>query len=270
MIHEHVQMIDIDQFHWHNLAHIGKRDDLLAKTKRSWLMLIVDGDRTLKAVHSEKGTLLGYQLPAGYSLSKVKNEIEVDTVWKLERGFVRDIFRKFQGGFPHDVDYLLQLLLFRNTLAGAIGTSIVREPPLVRKPIEYDRIVKQINGMWPDGTSIAFYVKAKDHIHTSLILRKRSGEIDLMTTHDALRGTDIDPKISLHDFANVTTRAIEKTIGRVFAGIFMDKAVLPELRASKRKPRTFYNAMVAGEVILKNVPLRHRVFLHIGRLIGKI
>jgi hypothetical protein len=88
-------------------------------------------------------------------------------------------------------DFLAQGLAALRLLRNAESDSLIFEPRLFGDlPIPtYDAVQRSFNQMLPDDKTLVFYLIDQGRVWTSLIARKRAGDIDLITTHQGIEKT---------------------------------------------------------------------------------
>lgn len=182
MISRDIAVMDVHPDHWTNLI----RGPLAKKPGQGagWLMLIHHDNRVIHAVLGGKPRrdLLGQPVD---DLAALRQRFRASRVVCIEKDFLRRTHTRFDSGLTYDMDYIEQLLTMIAAFRKERGSGLRMDPPSPPGPVPPFSLVQFIfNRLWPDNTSILLYVidEDKETIWTSLILRKRRGDLDLLTT----------------------------------------------------------------------------------------
>jgi hypothetical protein len=225
-----VRISDVDGAHWVNLLALMRRTNVV---RRGWLIVFVDPatddgvpPRVVRALRSGAGEIdpatvewHGPDTP----LDELKRAHEVDRVIVLEDGALPSLFHDAEGKLDAGMDYVEQILTVLRAGRDKMGRGLWVEPrTLSRFPIpSYPSVQATFDRLWPDGKTLVFYVLDGDDVHTSLILGKRGGDIDLVTTHAALAA---DVKIGRgwrREYKDVLT-AVKDRFGPAHLALFLD------------------------------------------------
>ena len=254
MLDENVLAVDIDADHWKRLV------DLLSPSlseRPTILLLIVEEGVCLKAIHSVIGAIRRFDYGIG-DLEEIRSRTQVDYVARVGRDFFQEAFAAGQRPVRFDDDYVKQLADLYNGVIGYTGENLhwYPERPIAVRPIRYDKIQKTFNKLMPDGRILLFCVVDQGMPYTSLILGKRTGDISLITTFDAVAQTDepFDPDEELDDAIEL----VETNFEKVFMAVVIEKSALEELRAGRR-PLTYLKAALKhGRAWIKPMPFKVR------------
>jgi hypothetical protein len=266
MLSADVQMLDLNPYH---LRHLW---DALFPARRRQLILILEGERVLKAFDTESGLrpdLRGMPAadPEGLA-ARLYAGSAIDQVLLLERQALDDYFVTAHRLYDPDLDG--DAYLQRMRLALDDESRFVRFPPEPRglhlAGVAYDTWVS-LAGQAPDGQTVVLGVFDSGDLWASLILRLNAGQVTLVTTSDALEVAAIDPVAvplgltspsgPCSPPATQVTALVQSTaerLGPVFAGLFMTRVALAGLLRAGDKLACLRELEASGAVILEPWP----------------
>lgn len=266
MIAAQILMADIDARHWINLIELLQPPH---KEAAPFLVLLLDGDRCLKAWHSKQGVLWGFPYPGPGHWEELRQQYEVDFILALQRGSLQEIFNQGQSRVGAFDSFVRQL---RNLIEGLYETLeehafwYPKQPFQLKLP-PYEKIEKLFHKLWVDNSTIGLFVFDGEKIFTSLILGKENGEINLFTTLDAF-GPEAPPpgKPGIHHIAELVAGHFTP----LHTALFIQLSTLREMRAGP-KPLSFLRlAEKRGRAKLYPKPFAIRWRLWAGRVLKRL
>ncbi len=264
MLAEDVRFVDVDESHWRRLLDLVS-DDFRHRTRKAILLLIVEGDRIVKAIHSRQGTLKGYATVLTSNLEALAAREKVDVVWVVERGAIPELFGRADARWDPHRPYFDTLFDVARGFTEIYGDRIRRHPPLALPTVPPEHLGHAIEWAIPDDRTYLFYVFSDPKtVWTSLVLRKRKGEVDLVTTHDTL----VRDGFAITDWRADVPRllaAIGRKWGSPFAGLFLDLPMLEQIRAAEKPIHDLIRATQTGEVLLTPYPVRLKMLFRVLR-----
>ncbi len=262
MLAEQVLVIDTDVRHWINLlALFGKFN----QPKPVWLILLLDGDRCVKAFHTQKGPLWGYAFPGREHLAMAAEQANVEYVLCLPRGGLQEVFYHAQSRVKPFDDYVKQML---DLIGGArealeeLAEWYPHPPDMIDLP-DYELMQKLMDKQWPDGTTLGFFVFERTRPYTSLILGKEGGHINLITSLDALGMANESLDFATH--YRQYGEMIAQRFAPLHAALFIELSSWREMRAGP-KPLTYLHlAEQRGRARIYPRPRKLRFLLWLAR-----
>lgn len=263
MLAENVLVIDTDARHWINLLKLFQKDD---RPAYSILLCLLDGDRCIKAIHSEKGPLWGFAFPGKDELAKAAELAGAEYVLCLPRGALQEIFYRGQINVRPTDDYVQQILTIVTGVHEALKERAIWYPekPYSFEPPSFEKIRKLFDSAWPDGTTVGFFVFEGTTPYTSLILGKESGQISLITSLDALGMAD--QSLDFRMAANTFGEMIAQRFSPLHTALFIELSALNELRAGAYPLSYLHLAEKRGRALLWPKPFKLRLMLWLARV----
>ncbi|MEZ4361347.1 MAG: hypothetical protein R3B48_14270 [Kofleriaceae bacterium] len=247
MIDPDLRLTDLDRRHWENgwRLVVPRR----AWGARAWALAVVEdaaGGAGPPALHR---VILGG--PAGQGqldlapipwrgvertdLEQLARALGVPAVIVVEKSALRELSRTLEPQLDAHQDLFAQGLLALRAIKPMLGARLWTHPPvldLLPTP-SYENVQRTFDLLVPDDTSMLFYVIEDDRqkLHTSLLIRKRRGHVDTISTHRALR----------HDLAEEDLARSWKTsyprvlaaagarLARPSLGLFLEHATLQRI-----------------------------------------
>jgi len=266
VIAEQLLMLDIDVTQWVNLlAMFGNGGE-----RPSLLVCLVDGDRCVKTWHSQKGVLWGFDFPGLDNLEQARAAADAEFVLCLPRGALQEIFYHAQAHVAPSDDYVKQLLNMISHALEAFNRVAVWHPkkPFTLKLPSYEWLERLFARLWPDNTTLGLFVFERRRVHTSLILGKASGQINLFTTLDGFGMAEKSLDFRLGH------RVVAELIGQRYAslhtGLFIELPCLQEMRRGPKPLSYLHLAEKRGRALVYPKPfsLRWRLWAA-RRFLGK-
>jgi len=223
VISRDVAVVDLHPEHWINLLRGPNPGGPQAPEGRGrgWLLIV---QRDARVVHAAVRGLALPELvgrPVG-DLEALRARHRARRVVCLEQEFMRRALARADSGLRYDMDYVQQLLLVLGAFRAERGAGIRLAPPTPPGPIPPFGLVQAAFDLaWPDGTCVAMYVadEAAGCLWTSLIVRKRSGDLDLITSDLHLGQAGLDPAAWRADRIRLTAE-LGQRVAPVFLGCF--------------------------------------------------
>lgn len=266
MLDENVLFFDVDPLHWNRLFALFSGQK---KTRAPRLFLMVENGICLKAIHTEKGALIGFDYGRG-DLAEIARRENVETVAQVGRDFFQHAFFAGQENLELDDDYVLQLMTVFNSVTAYTGENITWYPkrPWPLRALNYEKAQKNIDRFFPDNRTLFFLVLDNGRPYTSLILGKREGRITLITTLEALDAahSPFDPHLDLLD----TMEKIEELFEKVHLSFVIEKRCFEEMLAGTRPLTFLHAARKHGRAILEPVSRRLSFVLWAGRVFKRL
>jgi len=191
MISKDIEIVDVHPEHWTRLLR-GRPQ--AGRGGPGWLWIVHDEGRI---IHAALGGTALFEIVGEESadLGALKRRFGAGRVICLERGFLRRAFSRSEAALGYDMDFAEQAYTIFREFRRERGTGLRVEPPTPPGPLPpFSWIQALFDAMWPDGTSVLFYVvdEASKSVFTSLVLRKRGGDVDLLTTDLHLGAEGLD------------------------------------------------------------------------------
>lgn len=282
MFSAEVKMVDIDPQHWVNFTRLLSGELLpprggREKGGRPTLRLLVKDGRCVKAIHSEKGVLAGYQ-PEDLDPAAIARREGMGRVSVIEHGMPRRVMHRVQSRLSLDQNYLAQCFVILEAIKEELGGGIKAYPPLKLPDLTAGQAAFALKRVWPAGQLVVFVIYSSDGtirdssdlpIVTSGILRLNGrAEVDLWSTTDSLVGAGL----TIHDWRTdyrLVNALTEKTWrSRIFFAAHLPFSVLPRLREASNLPRAVLELHRERAVILDPFPFRIQTLLRLGGLFG--
>jgi len=193
MISRDIAVVDVHPEHWTNLIRgpAGKTP----AGGNGWLVLVHHDNRVIHAVLGGQPLprLLGRPVD---DLASLRHRFQAGRVVCIEKDFMRRTHARFDSSLSYDMDYVEQLLTMVAAFRKERGSGLRVDPPTPPGPVPPFGLLQFLfDRLWPDNTSIVLYVVDEEHesLWTSLILRKRRGDLDLLTTDLHLGDSGLAP-----------------------------------------------------------------------------
>jgi hypothetical protein len=273
MICRDIAVVDVDPQHWvHLLRGPGGSVSAPGTTaERGWLLLVHAQGRIVHASCRGRrvGELCGQNLG---DLRPLRQRYGVSRVLSLERGFMGRALARADGKLAYRMDYAQQMLILLDAFRKERGTGIHMEPPSPPGPLPpYAWLQAAFDGLWPDDSCLAFYVldDERNSIWTSLILRKRSGDLDLLTTDLHLGDEGLDPTCwrgDLDRFEGVLTARV----ARPFMGVYVSLEAYGAWLDAPFGSQTFARLRAGHDLLLQPFPRRLRWPVGLSRFVAGV
>lgn len=181
MISKDIEIVDVHPEHWTRLlrGRAGGEDG-----GKGWLWIVHEDGRIIHAALGGRSLfeIVG-EKPA--DLAALKRRFSAGRVICVERDLLRRVFDRSEAALGYDMDFVEQVYTIFREFRRERGTGLRVEPPTPPGPMPpFEWVQFLFDRLWPDGTSVVFYVvdESANSIFTSLVLRKRAHDVDLLTT----------------------------------------------------------------------------------------
>jgi hypothetical protein len=270
MIAEEVRILDIDPAHWANLIGlIAEREVALPLRAPTFALVLTRDGQAVKAIHSARGVVRGYRLPASGKAADVAKDLGADRVAVFDVDLFSRIFDAGQRTLAFGADLADQVAAMWNAGSAAARAEIAWHPgpPIDGRPIVVPRIRRWLARVWPDGRTVVFAVFDEGTVHTSLILGKQEGRVELVTTLAGIDTTGLVPSRWRTEHRAILAR-VAKAHGRPVLGLFLSRRTFQEMRAGRRPLRYLLEAHRRGTAVIAPFPFRLRVLLRLATEFG--
>lgn len=232
-------LTDLDARHWANWWRLLVPPGVLDRPR--WALVLVETieplaiARVIVAGHQARGALT--PTPALASLDSrdlraLARQLDVGAVIAIEVGALARLTSEVEPHLSLDQDLVEQGLVVLRALKRLNGRGVWTEPHLLEilPAPPYDSIQRTFDLLIPDGTALVAYVIEDDRsaIHSSIIARKKAGNIDVATTHLAI--DDLVPEAALaRDWLKQHKRvlaAVEERVAKPSVALFCERATL--------------------------------------------
>jgi hypothetical protein len=182
MISRGIAIVDVHPEHWTNLIRGLFPQEKIENA--GWLVLVHHDERVIHSILGGKPLLELIGQRVG-DLKSLRHRYRAARVVCLEKDLLRRAHTWGESRLSYDMDYVEQLLTLVAAFRREREAGLRVEPPTPPGPLPpFTWIQFVFNRLWPDDTCVALYVVDEERggIFTSLILRKRRGDLDLLTT----------------------------------------------------------------------------------------
>jgi hypothetical protein len=170
------------------------------------------------------------------------------------------------------MDYAEQMLTLIAAFRKERGAGLRVEPPTPPGPVPPFGLVQLLfNLLWPDNTSIVLYVVDEDteKIFTSLILGKRRGDLDLMTTDLYLGEQGLNVRNWRADQIRLRKLVSEK-VATPYLACFATLRAWRDWHDADTGSACMKRLRKAGDLILDPFPRRLEVLSSVIRTVSKL
>lgn len=270
MISPDMVVVDVHADQWIRLVRGFETSRGHAGEVRRFLILVHEGGRIVHAVSGNRPCfeLLGQAVP---DLSQLRRKYGAKRVISLEREVLRRIFTRAESRLSFDMDFSQQVLVMVEAFRTERGKGYDVFPPTPSGPLPPFALVQFIfDQLWPDNTSVVYYLvdQRSRRLHTSLILRKRSGDVDLLTTDLHLRADGLDARNFRTDYRRVS-QVIAARVARPFVAFWGTTEGWQELMNDATQ-RSLSRLRREHAVIIDPFPVRLMALAAIVRFIERI
>jgi hypothetical protein len=271
MLSANIKVQDIDGTHWrrflsllsHPLPSIGAHPAKLP------VVLFIEDKKLQKTLRIGDGVLSGVEWSGPESLPEIRKKWSASWVLAIETEALSAVMREFESNWKFGQDMGSDALAYIQLARAKLGDGIYLHPsPFANLPIPPMEVWRRfVDLLLPDGTCAAFYVFVENKIWTSFIIGKYNGEIDLLTTHEALRPSP--PMDQWRTDSKLLVTSIQQQIRPVHIGLFAEKSVWVSLLASGSRT-AFARAVSEGNILLDPAPSWLRVLFGVGRWVDVV
>lgn len=269
MISRDIAVVDVHPRHWTNF--IRGPLEKPAGQKKEWLVLVHHDNRVVHAVVGGKPRpeLLGTPVD---DLAALRHRFQASRVVCVEKDFMRRTHTRFDSSLTYDMDYVEQLLTMVAAFRKERGSGLRMDPPSPPGPVPPFGLVQFLfNRLWPDNSSIILYVTDEEEksVWTSLILRKRRGDLDLLTTDLHLGPAGLDPKNWKADRLRLS-QVVASRVAPLYLACFASLSAWKSWHGAPLGSATLSHLRSAGELVLEPFPRRLEVLSSAVRMLAKL
>lgn len=217
MISRDIQIIDVHPEHWTRLLR-GRGGE---GGGPGWLWVIHEGGRVVHAAF--RGAAVVELIGGDFGdLASLRRRYGAGRVVCMERDLLRRVFARSEAALSYEMDFAEQVYTIFREFRCERGTGLRIDPPTPPGPLPpFEWIQFVFDRVWPDGSSVVFYVvdEGSNSIFTSLILRKRRGDVDLLTTDLHLGADGLKPGDWRRDVDRLLD-VVSARVARPWLGVF--------------------------------------------------
>jgi len=256
VISRDIAIVDVHPEHWINLVR-GPGAPSGSPAGQGWLLLVHRSGRIVHAAHQGRRLpeLLGQPKD---DLAGLRRRYGARRVLCLERHFMRRTHARADSSLAYDMDYAQQMLILLDAFRTERGTGIELDPPTPPGPIPpFAWVQLAFDALWPDSTSILLYVvdEGREEIWTSLILRKRAGDLDLLATDLHLGVDGLRPGVWRTDSERVLS-LVGARVARPYLACFASLSAFREWMAAPLGSDAFARLRAGRDLLLAPWPRR--------------
>lgn len=285
MISEDIQILDLDATHWANLIKLSRGEFYEHRKKkqgegRATLVIIHKDGKALKANHSGKGIIRGFDFPGADKLDDLAKREDVQSILLIERGAPRRFMHDVQSRLSLEGNMVQQGLTIYDCIREHVeNKGFIMWPERPLREVKYSAVLTMLKIALPTEEVIIIVVfdsegKAKDlsgfPIVTSLVLGNNSKyELNLISTTDALVPDGLTMGDDWRkDYKNII-QAAKKKWGKVFLGFFSDVAGMAELDRTPplKQAKALLEMEKEKKIILDPFPMRLKMMLKMGGMV---
>ena len=268
MISRDIAIVDWNPEHW--IRMMRSPPAVGGQASGGWLVLLHDEQERI--VHAalrgaRRPELVGQ--PVG-ELAVRRREHGADRVVCLEQDFLRRTFSRAESRLQFEMDYVEQLLTLIAAFREERGSGLRLDPPSPPGPVPPFALVQFLfDRAWPDDTSVLIYVidEVRAEIRTSLVLRKRGGHLDLLTSDLYFGEHGLRAESWRDDRARVLALASER-VAAPFFGLFASREGWRQWQRAALGSGALSVLRQHQRVVLDPLPLRVRGLLMTIRALG--
>lgn len=278
MLSKDVVIQDLDQRGWANLISMVDRDtqyrilgeERKQKPPRTRIIIVHQGDRLLKAWHTNKGSITeGFAWNPTMKPEDIAKREGVDRVIMVKHGAIGEIYGKFQAKTRPDDDYVKQLFCIYEAIRTEIGEGLKFSRDVKLPAIGYDTARQLAKMFVPENCTVVLYIFEGSTVWASAIAGIDSDHsADMLTSHDALVADGFGFFDWRRDYKNFL-KAIAGRFRRPGIGIFVDVKSAARIMKSKTPMSAIAAAQKANDLILDPLPAKIKGILGAGKLFGK-
>jgi hypothetical protein len=239
-----VSLRDLDRRHWSNWWKLLVPPR--AWGSPTWVLAIVDEDRQLLRLVTGGARGHGQLTPeqqdaaqwkgvSSTQLAELARRLGARAVIVVERGAVAALSRQIEPALRGKQDLVEQGLVALRALKSLAGKGVWSSPELLEllPAPSYDSVQRTFDLLIPDDSALLAYVIDDDRqrVHSSVLARKRRGNVDHVTTHQALRHV-VSEEVLARSWPTAYPRvlaATEEVLARPSVGIFLERATLQRI-----------------------------------------
>ncbi len=230
----------------------------LPASPRHGLVLVHDGARIRKALHTADGRLDPHAIGWPRPLEELAREQGVAFVWALRHGAVDELMERFGARVRRGEDMLDQAITLANALRELVDEALLEVHPrrFAQVPIPSRAVVdRTIDTLVPRGRCALLSLYDQGELHTAMIVRRADMQ---PTRFDVVAGPgELRAKVGLvsgefrRDY-RFLLHAVEQMYGPVAVGLHADLPRFQALLAAA--PGDWARAVGLRDIVLSPVP----------------
>jgi|GEM_PF-4084958 hypothetical protein len=176
----------------------------------------------------------------------------VPFVVAIELDALPDLWAEVQQAVDLNDDLVAQNLAMLGVFRKALDTSVHIEPrPLGNLPLpSYDLLRRTFDRLFPDDRSLVFYISEGNRLWTSIIVSKKKGAIQLVTSHKSI-ANEIPFRSTRQDAPRIVD-VVTKRYGKPFLAAFIPLDVWSRFIEGERS--AIARALAARTAVLDPAP----------------
>jgi len=243
-----------------HLTGLGERPKPAAvpREKRSVLLVLREGDRCLKAIHtgriySGKGVLRGFRLAPGETAQSLARRAGVERAVIIERATLRGIMEEARSGVKMEDDYGRQALAIYRALRNAIRHGGLSSYPAVwLPPLSWPASRAVLSLLFPGRWGFCLYILDEDRVYASMILGFQEHNLELLTTHDTFEAHGYSLAVSFPGVESVKRGLQEVHEYPLGLGLFIRRSAWERISSCRGgRAAAFRGALKSGDAVLE-------------------
>ena len=227
MISEDFAFFGFDDTSWNRLASLflGESGE---GTPRGVLVVVVDAERTpVASFHTATGSLDPATLPSLADLEALCDATEAGACIVMRQRAMDDLERYLAEPLDAGQDFATRVMRFAHVLRelgngnwlriwpNPVPDLLLSAAPAAKPAIDF---------LWPDGHNVVLGVFEDGELWTGAVLRRNAGSLDVFAGPDAMSQWAGPLGGAWHRDHRVLTRAVERELGPIHIGLFMDRS----------------------------------------------
>lgn len=239
VIDAELELPALDRLHWERWWRILTPPRLWAAPR--WLLIVVEKRddsvvplKALEAGPQGRGALEPSELPwrGVTQLEPLAEVCKVSALVVIERTLLPTLARSLDSSLQPGQDLVEQGLVALRLCKAQAGRALWTYPAVLEllPAPSYEAVQRTFDLLVPDDSALVAYVFEDDRsaIHTSVIARKRRGNLDRVTTHRALGEVPALAPSWPTAYPRVLA-AVERALARPSLGVFLERATLQRI-----------------------------------------
>jgi len=240
---------------WDRLVSLllGKAGDPAARSKGVLVVVLAPGAEPVAAYHTSEGAIDPASLPPLDTLESFSQAMAVGACVVTRQRAARQATRFLAEPLDPEEDFVSRVMRFVRVLQ-ELGTGDllgVWPNPLPEVVLSAARPAGEL--LLPDEHAVVFGVFEAGELHTGAVLRKQDGLFDLLAGPTAISEWTGPLGGDWRRDHRVVIRAVEREVGPVHAGVFMDQPTAEALFL-RREPGSWALAYAGRDLILHPFP----------------
>jgi hypothetical protein len=271
MLAPDVRVFDVDAAHWRRILSLFSHPlpSVGTHPSKAPVVLFLEEGRVLKALRIGEGPIARPEWLGPELLPELCKELNASWIAAVELRALSSLLAEVEGQWQFGDDYLVEGLRWAQAVRSRLGDGIHIFPkPFEGVPIPPLEVWRRFfDVMLPDGTCAAFYLFDGPEVWASLIVGKDKGQIDLITTHEALRPAP--PLDEWRRDARSISGAIARQLRPVHVAFFANHSDWNALTAQKER-LSLARALSEGKALFEPAPPWLRAMMGAGWLVERV